>query len=94
MGLGGVVLDRVSERWIGKRRPEGTRPALFWEGSLPRRGNGRCKGPEVGTAVLKKSRGRGGDQGDASKRGAAGDGVRELPGLRSSRYTSTWAFCP
>lgn len=89
MGLGCVVLDRVRERWTGKQRPEGTRPVLFWEGSLPHRGNGRCKGPEVGTALLKKSRGHGGDQGDASKRGAAGDGVRELPGLRSSRYTST-----
>lgn len=42
---------------------------------------------------MKKGRGHGGDQGDASKRAAAGAGVRELPGLRSSLDTSTWAFC-
>ena len=63
MGLGGVVLDRVSKKVTGEQRPEGTRPAHIWEGSLPCRGNGRCEGPPVGAAVLKKGGGHGGDEG-------------------------------
>ena len=84
---------RQGKKVTGEQRPEGTGPAHTWEGSLPCRGNGRCEGPQVGAAVLKKGRGHGGDQGmrvRGQQRGPESGSSRESG---TPRGTSTWALC-
>lgn len=45
MGLGGVVLDRVSKKVTGEQRPEGARLHISGRGAFPAEGTADTKAP-------------------------------------------------